>query len=211
MTDKAVQQLKEGIKWLNESDSVLADIIWLILIYIFIRYLLFPGLGLLLGTNYPVVAIVSTSMEHHGSLNQWWNSKACSYCLPQREWYLEHNISFDEFNKFPFKNGLDKGDVMILKGEKPQNIKVGQILVFKTPAGIAVIHRVVKKWKEDGKYYFQTKGDANPISGNSPEILETRISQDRVIGVAVARIPWLGWIKIIINDTFSFLFHIRAA
>ena len=32
--------------------------------YVFIKFILFPSLGLLLGTSFPIVAIVSGSMEH---------------------------------------------------------------------------------------------------------------------------------------------------
>ncbi len=197
---KIRDDVKKALKWLNESDSILADFIWLIIFYIIIRFVIFPLLGFFLHTSYPLVAIVSTSMQHEMPFDQWWNSKPCNACLVQKEWYEKHNITKEQFLQFPWPNGLNKGDVMILYGKKPEEIKVGDILVFTTPSGKAVIHRVIKKWQENGTWYFQTKGDRNPDSSGSIFILETRIRQDRVLGVAIFRIPWLGWPKAWLQD-----------
>ena len=59
-----------------------------------------------------------------------------------------------------------------------------------------IIHRVVKTWQEDGDYFYQTKGDHNSesIAGS---LGETKISEDRVYGKGVLRIPYLGWVKIL--------------
>jgi len=110
--------------------------------------------------------------------------------------YKELNITKEKFLKFPFKNGFNKGDIMILVGVKPENLKIGDILVFRDKQKDPIIHRIVKKWKTNGKWYFQTKGDHNLQSIDSPKLNEVGISEDRIIGKAVIRIPYLGWIKI---------------
>jgi signal peptidase I len=150
----------------------------------------------LLGTTHPIVAVVSGSMEHDGSFDDWWGSVACeSRRCTQSAYYNEYNITRKKFLEFKFKNGFNKGDIMVLKGGKPEKINVGDIIVFKSNRPDPIIHRVIKKWEKDGKFYFQTKGDHNLHS--YPEFGEESINEDNVIGKAVVRIPYLGWIKII--------------
>ena len=88
---------------------------------------------------------------------------------------------------------------MVLRGKNAEDIKIGDIIVFWSARKDPIIHRVVKKWQENEVYYFQTKGDnyvTNPTSIKSSMLDETRISQDKVIGNAVFKIPFLGYIKI---------------
>ena len=61
------------------------------------------------------------------------------------------------------------------------------------------MHRVTKKWEENGNQYFEAKGDnykTNPMPIKSQALDETKISQDQVIGKVSKRIPKIGWIKI---------------
>ena len=85
---------------------------------------------------------------------------------------------------------------MVVRGKKLEKIEVGDTLVFNGGRANPIIHRIVKKWSQDGQYHFQTKGDHNRDSIEGGSVDELEISQDRVIGVAVLRIPLLGWIKI---------------
>ena len=56
-----------------------------------------------------------------------------------------------------------------------------------------IIHRIVDTGLgPDNKYYFQTKGDHNADSGS----FELMIPEDIVLGKAVFRLPWLGYVKI---------------
>ena len=54
---------------------------------------------------------------------------------------------------------------------------------------------MVDKWKEDGQYYFQTKGDNN--GGSYSALNEEKIDVGRISGEAVMRIPYLGWVKLL--------------
>ena len=85
---------------------------------------------------------------------------------------------------------------MVLRGKNAKDINIGDVLVFKSHRPDPIIHRVVKKWQEDGKYLFQTKGDNNKESIPLGETNELRIQETQIVGIAVARIPLLGWIKI---------------
>jgi len=189
------QTAKKTWNFIWNDDSLLSWIVNVILAYIIIKFLLYPGLGLALGTTHPVVAVVSGSMEHDGSFEEWWNSYAvCSESCTQEKWYALHNITKEDFKKFPFSNGFNVGDIMVVIKGDPEKIKQGDILVFKANKADPIIHRVIDKRLENGKYYFKTKGDHN--NDFYYMIGEDNISQDRIVGKAVFRIPWLGYIKI---------------
>jgi hypothetical protein len=64
--------------------------------------------------------------------------------------------------------------------------------VFASDKPYPIIHRVISKETVNGTIYFNTKGDHNPTQGTD----DMMISQDRLLGKAFFRIPYLGWIKI---------------
>jgi len=68
-----------------------------------------------------------------------------------------------------------------------EKINIGDVIVFRGGASEPIIHRVVKIDS------LQTKGDQNTGSRND----EIGISKDRIIGKAVIRVPYLGWVKLI--------------
>lgn len=161
------------------------------LAFLLIKFLVYPGLGLVLDTKSPVVAVISDSMHHNGDFDKWWAGMGTAYA--------QFNISKDNFTRFTMSNGFKRGDLILLKGKKPDNIQVGNVLVFKGTTPEPIIHRVVKKWKVGDTYHFSTKGDAN--SGQRDE--EREISQDRIIGTGWIRIPYVGYVKIIFAEFVS--------
>jgi len=209
------KNLKRLWQFIWEDDSVWSWIANIVLAFVLIKFIVYPGLGFLLNTSYPVVAVVSESMEHSGNFDEWWLKANDKYVIeslqfsdgtPQKvkavvdKFYINNNISKGDFSDFPFKNGFNKGDIMVLKGKSAKEINVGDIIVFWSAKKDPIIHRIVRKWQENGAYYFQTKGDNNPASINSPFLDETRISQGQIVGNAVFRIPLLGYIKIFFVD-----------
>ena len=189
--------LKKFWHFVWEEDSFWSWVVNIILAFVLIKYIVYPGLGYTLNTSHPVVAVVSESMEHNGNLDDWWQKAG--------RWYTFNNIKKEDFGKFPLTGGFDKGDIIVLKGKSPENIKIGDVIVFWSAKQDPIIHRVVKKWQENGVYYFQTKGDNNPDSIKSPGLDETRTSQDKIIGNAAFRIPLLGYIKIWFVEMLDFL------
>jgi hypothetical protein len=188
--------------------------------YVFIKFILFPGLGLLLGTNFPIVAIVSGSMEHKivdGSICEDRIIATGTESLNQDEWfdycgdyYINNfNLTKTDFESFEYKNGLNIGDVLVLRGKAPEKIEVGEVLIF-IPQDInfyltkgPVIHRVVKKWEdENGKFHFQTKGDHNSKSFQN---FENDIIEDNVLAVSVVRVPYIGYAKIALSNIIFFV------
>ncbi|NQV92034.1 hypothetical protein HQ489_06180 [Candidatus Woesearchaeota archaeon] len=201
MNKKHKQQLKKVWKFFWDSDSTLSWILNLVVAFILIKFLVYPGLGLALGTDFPIVAVVSESMEHglhqgvicgqsfsefDESFDNWWD--LCG------SWYLNKGITKDKFQSFPLKNGFDKGDVIILW--RADKVEVGDVLIFQAYRAQPIIHRVVDV-HSDGTY--QTKGDHNSNS-ISAGLEETNISKERVYGKGVLRIPYLGWVKILFVD-----------
>ncbi|MAH33592.1 signal peptidase I [archaeon] len=187
MTKKKTRKLlKKTWHFIWEEDSLWSWIVNVILAFILIKFIVYPGLGLLLSTSHPVVAVVSESMEHNEmKFDGWWDKN--------NNWYIENSITKDQFEKFSLKNGFNKGDIMILAGKDAENIAIGDVIVFRSNRKDPIIHRVVKK-TESGN--LQTKGDNNKDSIKNSLLDETDISEDRIIGKAVLKIPYLGYIKI---------------
>jgi len=180
--------LKKTWYFVWEDDSFWSWIVNIVLAFVLIKFLVYPGLGLILNTSHPVVAVVSSSMEHDRKFDDWWERN--------KEWYLEKDITKEEFETFSLKNGFNKGDIMILVGKDAEDIELGDVIVFKSNRRDPIIHRVVKKTENDDMLYFQTKGDNNKYSIVSAQLDETQIDESKIIGKAVTRIPLLGYIKI---------------
>jgi len=141
------------------------------------------------------------------SFDEWWG-----YC---GTYYVKNfNLSSNDFKNYDYNNGLNIGDVMVLYGKDPKDIEVGEILVF-IPGDKQwfashgpVIHRVVKKWEDDqGEYHFQTKGDHNRES-TSVRNFENDIGEEDVVGVAVFRVPFIGYVKLWLTQALSSVMNI---
>ncbi|MBI2649805.1 signal peptidase I [Candidatus Woesearchaeota archaeon] len=188
-----------------EDNSVWSWIVNIVLAFVLIKFIVYPGLGFLLQTSHPVVAVVSESMEHNGNFDDWWDKSS--------EWYAANGIAKEDFEKFPLKNGFDKGDIMVMKGKKPENIEIGDVVVFWSAKKDPIIHRIVRKWQNNSINYLQTKGDnykTNPVSIKNAFLDETKISEEQVVGNAVLRIPLLGYIKIWFVELLNLLTGIPA-
>lgn len=185
---KVKRVLKKVWHFIWEDDSALSWFVNVILAFVLIKYIVYPGLGFLLGTSYPVVAVVSESMEHNINFDEWWQGN--------KEWYIKNGIEKEEFEKFSLKNGFNKGDIMILFGKESDDIQIGDVIVFRSDRKDPIIHRVVNTSNNNGMIYFQTKGDNNRDFIKSSILDERRISSDSLIGKAVFRVPFFGYIKI---------------
>lgn len=182
-----------------EDDSVWSWIVNILLAFVLIKFIVYPGLGFVLGTSHPVVAVVSESMEHAEKFDDWWEKGG--------GWYEENGITKEEFKGFSLRNGFNKGDIIVLNNAAVEKVKVGDIIVFQTRKPDPIIHRVVKKWEVEGTPLITTKGDnyeTNKAPIKSPLIDETQIVQEQIIGKALIRIPFLGYIKIWFVDLINF-------
>ena len=159
------------------TDSWQSWLVSCILIIISIKFILFPVLAFVTGTSLPLVVVESCSMYHAGTFEDWWQAN--------NAWYENRNIYEKQFNEYPFKNGLAKGDIILVTGA--QHAKKGDVIIFSAPTKYPVIHRLISQEPA------QTKGDHNP--DQLP--FEHDIASTQVIGKATLRIPLLGWVKLI--------------
>lgn len=167
------------------DDSPLSWILNILIALILVKFVIYPGLGFLLATTHPLVAVVSSSMDHNElKFDDWWEKN--------KDWYIENGITKEEFRNYDFKHGFNRGDIMILFGSKNKNL--GDVLVYRKSNSNdpPIIHRIVKLNENS----LQTKGDnVERIQG-----FENNIKNDAIIGKAVLRIPYLGYIKIFFVD-----------
>ncbi len=190
--------MKEAIKKFWEKfwfivwkdDSLKGWVISLLFIFILIKGVFFPVLSLVTGTSLPLVIVESCSMYHNKNLlsnfDEWWDNHEIKY--------FKEKINKNAFLNFPFKKGLNKGDILLTTNIKPGEIRLGDVIIFKVNGNTPVIHRVIDIENKSGKYFFSTMGDNNNGQWN----FEKNISSERIIGKAQANIaPYLGWIKLV--------------
>ncbi len=171
-----------------ESNSIWSWIVNIILAFVVIKFILYPGLGVFLATSHPIVAVVSGSMDHDAVFEEWWESSCKDNQKVQSEIYESYGITKEQFQQFSFASGFKAGDLMIIKHSKLPEL--GEIIVFQTDSLVEpIIHRIVKI----DRGLIKTKGDHNCGSSS----VEENVPQERIIGRAIIKIPYLGWIKII--------------
>ncbi len=149
----------------------------LILIFIIIKFIFFPALSLITGSPLPLVVVESCSMYHETNFEDWWSKNSA--------FYADFNITKTEFKSYMLNNGLNKGDIVFVIGK--DKYEKGDIIIFQAGAKYPLIHRIIKDSP------ISTKGDHN--SGQLS--IEQNIPQNVIIGKAVAKIPLVGWLKLI--------------
>ncbi len=169
------------------DESMLSLLVNVLLAFVLIKFLIYPGMGAIFGTTYPVVAVVSDSMEHEGKFYDWWR--------PQEDYYLKNNITDIQFQQFAFRNGFNKGDIMVLFGVAPEKVKVGDVIVYQAKKPYPIIHRVIKV-RQTGEIFYETKGDNNKYQIRDFQLDEKNVNSDNLLGKAVFKIPVLGYVKI---------------
>lgn len=193
--------LKKGLKkfwkkfWflLWKDDSWKGWIFSVILLFVFIKFIFFPGLSLITGTSLPLAIVESCSMYHKGNLfsnfDNWWSK--------HENKYSEFIINKLDFKNFKLKNGFNKGDILFIIRANPEKLNEGDIIIFQTKQTNPVIHRIVDIREEDNKRIFSTIGDNN----QGQLSFEKRITSDQILGKASFKIaPYFGWVKLIFYD-----------
>jgi len=168
---------------LKKSSKDFLETVGYILLGVIAAYLLNFGLGLVLGTDLPVVAVVSDSMTH-------------DVTTPLRHYeYLEEKYGFtkEEVDSWPITGGFLKGDALVIVGSETDELKPGDVIVYDIEGqSTPIVHRIVEIG-EDGD--IVTKGDHNP----SYDPWEPT----RIHGKAVAVIPFLGWPKFLLTTSLG--------
>ncbi len=130
-----------------------------------------------LATSTPIVAVVSNSMKHDNTNEEY------------AAWVKE--------NGFPISNGFTGGDVLLVVGTKAEGIRVGDVIVYyHSRVPMPIVHRAVgvactnKDESPCTKVRaLATRGDHNA----GPD--RWAVTPDMLEGRAVLRIPKLGLIK----------------
>lgn len=167
---------------MKKSSKELLETVGYILLGVIAAYLLNFGLGLVLGTDLPVVAVVSDSMTHD-----------ITTTLRHYE-YLQDKYGYtqEEVDSWPITGGFLKGDALVVVGTGTDELKPGDVIVYDIKGqSTPIVHRIVEI--ENGK--IVTKGDHNP--SYDPW------TPTNIHGKAVAVIPFLGWPKLLLTTTLG--------
>lgn len=188
--NKKPNSIRKTWNFIWESNSIWSWIVDLILLYILVKFILFPAVGLIAGSSMPSVIVESESMVHAGNFNEWWDNFG--------SWYEEHNITKQEIARWPFLDGIDKGDIIVVYGRNRESFKAGDVIVFDAGQAKPIIHRIIGI-----SDIISTKGDNNA----DQLTVEKSVPYDKIIGKAIFRIPKVGWAKLAFVETVKGLFR----
>ena len=95
---------------------------------------------------------------------------------------------------------LRVGDLLFVKGVKPEDIRVGDVGIFIKPTGTGerIVHRVVSIKRVDGKVLITTKGDNNPSS----IYWERDFDSSYVVGKVFFWVRFIGFIPMILQEEY---------
>jgi signal peptidase I len=180
-----------------KDESLLGWIVIILTIIILIKFIIFPTLHLITGTSLPLAIVESCSMHHENKLlefndfENWWERN--------EEKYLKEGINKSQFEDFDFKRGFTKGDIIFITGVKPEEIELGDIIIFQSDKKTPIIHRVIDI-KNNTQLFFSTLGD-----NNQGQIeFEKSIPEENILGKARVKIlPYVGWIKLIFFENMK--------
>ena len=100
----------------------------------------------------------------------------------------------------PFEHTLHLGDLIIVQGIAPEEIKTGpppygDIIVFRQQSGSElIVHRAIGNETVAGQLYFITRGDGNTVQDPTP------IPAGNVVGTVVMRVPWVGHLALFMRN-----------
>jgi len=183
--------------WKSEHLKTIVAIVLIIAVI----FGLFLGLRSFLNTPDPVLTVVSGSMS-------------IPYDASDDNFWLTIATSFDRT--------LSVGDIIIVQGVNPKNLNTNypnsDIIVFHDPEpgfyDTLIVHRIVDVRKVNGELYFDTKGDGNPAPDVNPwpetptsgfdqwdsQANGKGVPANYIVGKAIMRIPWFGWVTIFVKD-----------
>jgi len=193
--------LKEDLKkfwqkfWflLWKDDSLKGWIFSIVFLFIFIKFIFFPGLSLVTGTSLPLAIVESCSMYHQGNLlsnfDDWFDRHDAKYA--------DFTINKLDFQDFTLKNGFNKGDILFIVGANPEKLEEGDIIIFNANQRNPIIHRIIDIKETNSTRIFSTIGDNN----NGQLSFENGITENMLVGRAAFKLaPYFGWVKLVFYD-----------
>lgn len=125
--------------------------------------------------------------------------------------FSDNKLSFFNFRLFSVVSQsmtpvYDIGDVLIAKETEPSKIKEGDVVSYMGTTGTfankVITHRVINiEKREDGKYYYRTKGDANIVE-------DPIVREDQLFGVVVYKSMILSLVYRIVGTQIGFFLFI---
>ena len=94
------------------------------------------------------------------------------------------------------KGALDIGDAVIYESYENEEIKVGDIIVFKKK-GIQLIHRVIKVRNVENEIRYYTKGDANEVMDSG------YVTKNDIVGKTKLKIMYIGFPTLWVRQLFT--------
>jgi len=164
----------------------------------------------LLGTALPIVGMVGLNIFYSSQANRGKPRKQAREGFPTG-WILTTIIGvaiiWFSAGLFPLHPALVAsgsmvpemyaGDVVIVAKVPADAIKTGDVIQFRVPAKVTVMHRVIEIQETEGSpTYFITQGDANDEPDSEPVIPEN------LVGKAILTIPKVGWVSIAVKNLF---------
>jgi len=137
-----------------------------------------------LHTDTPVVAVVSSSMQHDNPAQTYYG-------------WLADNLGYNRsyIDSWPISGGFLVGDMPIVQGGS--SYSVGDVVVYSVPGqSVPIIHRIIVI-NPDGSY--QTKGDNNL----QQLTYEFSVRGAQVHGKVIAVVPKLGYFKVFTMRVFG--------
>jgi len=107
-------------------DNLMGDIFSFIAAFI-VAFLFLQTLGFFLDTQTPLVVIESESMLHQPG----WQS-----------WHSENGLPHDSY---PFGGGINIGDISLVKGDSPEDIQIGDVIVYNKIVGLNTLHPIIHR------------------------------------------------------------------
>ncbi len=154
------------------------------------------GLGFALGTDTPIRVVESGSMCTSIDGCDGW-SDVFTHTLHVGDLIIIQKVSADQLS-----DAYPNSDIIVY--ENPN---------FSGSLGATpIVHRIVAKYQVEGAWYFQTKGDGNgepwPGTVSSSEYDSNTlwytgqgVSTDHILGKVVMRVPYIGWITLLMRNT----------
>lgn len=147
-------------------------------------YIAYNLLILVAGTPMPIVSVVSESMYHQSSFDEWWQQS--------RGYYEAYSIGRDDMLSYKNPNGLAIGDLLFVTA--PDNINVGDIVIYQK-GSITVVHRVVQISGSGSEATYMTKGD-NPNTNSAPD--SGLRAKSELLGKVRFSLPLLGYPRLML-------------
>ena len=94
---------------------------------------------------------------------------------------------------------LEVGHLLVLQARAPEQIQVGDIIVFN--AGYhtkPIVHRIIEIQNVTGELHYYTKGDNNALSDPGYRVYED------IVGVVVLAVPYIGHVTLFLHEPYGF-------